>query len=123
MYWGPCTGPRMLFLPYACGASAAAANPTVYRSPANPPYDAGLPPSSLPLSRLRGPCRPAECDVLLCEYWKARYGVVPYSSWGSMPGHLWPAWDYGRPSRGGQNCNTLFAGEHGLHGDQGPGPP
>lgn len=52
----------------------------------------------------------SSCDFKVCEYWRAKYGVVPYGSWGSLPAELWPSWELPRASRKNATCNSLSGG-------------
>ncbi len=66
------------------------------------------------------------CDDAICTYWRTKYGVVPYNTWGSLPDRYKAAWDWARPSAGNRTCNQL-AGAGGsyvlylrVHSHRGP---
>ncbi|EFJ39733.1 hypothetical protein VOLCADRAFT_108518, partial [Volvox carteri f. nagariensis] len=48
----------------------------------------------------------SDCESKVCDYWRSKYGVVPYVTYGTMPQPLQHSWDWIRPNSG-KTCNSL----------------
>lgn len=49
----------------------------------------------------------SNCNSLVCEDWKLKYGVIPWKTYGRLPAHLIASWDYARPLDNRRSCNSL----------------
>ncbi|KAG2493024.1 hypothetical protein HYH03_008687 [Edaphochlamys debaryana] len=49
----------------------------------------------------------SNCDVKICVYWKKKYSVVPFVTYGSLSADLQKLWDHPRSDANGQTCNEL----------------
>jgi hypothetical protein len=53
------------------------------------------------------------CNVGICDYWAAKYGVKPSVTWGSLPDAYKASWDWDRAVDGSGvgNCNENVSAE------------
>ncbi|KAG2493021.1 hypothetical protein HYH03_008684 [Edaphochlamys debaryana] len=49
----------------------------------------------------------SSCDIKICIYWKKKYSIVPYVTYGSLSADLQKLWDHPRSDANGQTCNEL----------------
>ncbi|KAG2493025.1 hypothetical protein HYH03_008688 [Edaphochlamys debaryana] len=49
----------------------------------------------------------SSCNIKICVYWRSKYSVVPFVTYGSLSADLQPLWDLPRSDANNQTCNEL----------------